>query len=191
MADRLASEAVDDPEQVVPLKTTQDFLRLYSLHQRQIHAFIGSFFRDSADIDEVLQETSIVLWSKFAEFRCDGEFLRWACGVARLEVLRHLRTKGRKSSALPLDEPLIELLAEQRETAQSHFDLRREALTNCLAKLRLQDRKLIEDCYKRGVIVKAIAERMSRPVNAVYQSLSRIRRYLHECITRSLKAKEM
>jgi RNA polymerase sigma-70 factor, ECF subfamily len=175
---------------IISTEMTQDFLRYYSLNQGQIRGFIGAFFRNSADIDEVLQETAIVLWNKFGEFAPGTNFFRWACSVARFEALKHIRLSTRKTSALPLDQALIETLASQRENSQPYFDAHRDALQNCLGKLRQQDLELIQQCYQSGVNVTTIAERINRPVNAVYQSLSRIRRLLYECVSRTLKSTE-
>jgi RNA polymerase sigma-70 factor, ECF subfamily len=163
---------------------TESFLRLYSLHQKHIYAFVGTFFRDAADIDDVLQETSIVLWSKYAELRPGADFLPWAFGVARLEVFRHLR--GKRGSGLPFDDSLMELLADERSRQQPYLERRRQALDSCLNKLGRRDHALIDECYQRGVLIKDVAERLCRPVNAVYQSLSRIRRQLHECVSRTM-----
>lgn len=163
---------------------TEDFLRLYSLYQRQIYAFIGTYCRNPADIDEVLQETSIVLWNKFSEFRSDGEFLPWAFGIARLEVLRYFRTR---KDVFPFNEQIFDALTEQRNQEQDAFERRCEALQQCLSKLSQRDRALVEECYRSGVQIKEVADRMHRPVNAVYQSLSRIRRTLFECISRAIR----
>lgn len=170
---------------------TQAFLRHYSLHQGQICAFVNTFFRSQADIDEVLQETAIVLWRKFDDFQTGTNFFNWACSVARIEVLRYMRINARKTSALPLDDSLVELLASERVNAQKDFDSHSDALKRCMAKLKQRDRELVQKCYQPGVNVKSIAELIDRPVNAVYQSLSRIRRLLHDCVTRSLKTGEM
>jgi RNA polymerase sigma-70 factor (ECF subfamily) len=163
---------------------TEEFLRLYSVNQRQIYSFIGTFFRDAADIDEVLQETSIVLWSKFTEFHADGDFLRWAFGIARLEVLRQLRIRNKRGT--PFDARLVDLLAEERYRQLDHLDHRRDALKHCLEKLSHRDRMLVDDCYRPGALIKDVAARLQRPANAVYQSLARIRRTLYECIDRTL-----
>jgi RNA polymerase sigma-70 factor, ECF subfamily len=171
-----------------PQRIGDDFLRQYSRHQKQIYSFIGAFLRSAADIDEVLQETSVILWSKYHEFRPEGDFLRWACGIARLEVYRFCRS--RKGVALPLDDRLFETLVEDRELLWEHLDRRRVALSDCLKKLKRRDRELIEACYQVGTTAKSVAERLCRPVNAVYQSLSRIRRTLHDCVTRALAAQE-
>lgn len=164
------------------------FLRQYSVHQKQIYSFIGAFLRNAADIDEVLQETSVILWSKYHEFRPEGDFLRWACGIARLEVFRFCRS--RKGVSMPWDEQLFATIAEERQSLNEHFDRRRGALKTCLNKLKPRDRELIEACYQAGATAKGVAERLCRPVNAVYQSLSRIRRVLHDCITRAIGAQE-
>lgn len=184
----LIAVATDIDSQLDATQGAQDFLRLYSVHQKQLYAFIGTFLRDAADIDEVLQETTIILWKKFGEFRANGNFLSWSFGVARLEVLRYVRSA--KKGKFPFTNDLIELLADDRHRQLDHLDRRREALTHCLDKLNLRDRSLVESCYRPGVQVKQVAEKLKRPVNAVYQSLSRIRRWLHECITRSVSLQE-
>ena len=185
------SEASQESEIAVAVNRPQiedGFLRQYSLHQKQIYSFIGAFLRNAADIDEVLQETSVILWSKYHEFRADGDFLRWACGIARFEVYRFCRS--RKGVSLPWDEQIFETLAEDRQSLNEHFDRRRAALKNCLDKLKQRDRELIDACYQPGITAKAVAESLCRPVNAVYQSLSRIRRLLHDCVTRALAAQQ-
>jgi RNA polymerase sigma-70 factor (ECF subfamily) len=165
-----------------------DFLRQYSLHQKQLYSFIGAFLRCGADIDEVLQETSVISWSKYQDFRPDGDFLRWACGIARLEVYRFCRS--RKGVTMPFDAELFSKLAEDRELLNEHLDRRRSALSTCLQKLKRRDRELIEACYEPHTTAKSVADRMCRPANAVYQSLGRIRRMLHECVTRALASQE-
>ncbi|MCC7475793.1 MAG: sigma-70 family RNA polymerase sigma factor [Pirellulales bacterium] len=164
------------------------FLRQYLHHQKQIYLYIAAFLRSGSDIDDVLQETSLVLWSKYHEFRPDGDFLRWACGIAKLEVYRFCR--NRKGVTMPFDDELFEQLAAERESLNDHLERRRGALSNCIQKLNHRDRELIESCYLAGATTKLVAEQISRPVNAVYQSLGRIRRVLHECVTRALAAQE-
>jgi RNA polymerase sigma-70 factor (ECF subfamily) len=162
----------------------EEFLRMYLPSQRQLHGYIASLLVNPADVDEVLQETSIVLWSKFDQFDRDKEFLPWACGVAHLEMLRYFRKHKRRM--LPLEESVIEILAAERRTMADELDLRRAALEDCLAKLRDKDRSLIERCYQHDQTSKQVAAELNRPVNAVYKSLGRIRRWLHECIDRTL-----
>ena len=164
------------------------FLRLYSHSQRRIHNYIATFVYDPTAVDEVLQETSIVLWRKFSAFREGGNFYHWACGIARLEVLKYLRTHQR--TALPLDEHVMELISAERQVMDKGLDDRREALEHCLGTLREVDRVLVHRCYAGIGSFKAVAVELGRPVNAVYKSLGRIRAVLFECIERRLITEE-
>ncbi len=179
------SEPVDPT--VADKVRNEEFLRLYTTAQRRIHAFVSTFVANPADVDEVMQETSIILWRKFAEFRSDADFTRWACGVAKLEVLRLRRTTR---SVLPLEDDVLERIAAEQLDARERLDARHEALEDCLEKLRPVDRELVRQCYESGQTSRAVAEELGRPVDAVYQSLHRIRRVLHECIDRAVAAEE-
>jgi RNA polymerase sigma-70 factor (ECF subfamily) len=185
MSPSMEMENVPEPP-AAPAGDREAFIRLFVRHQWQLYGFISTLLTSPADVDEVLQETSIILWSKFSEFRQDQSFLNWACGVAHLEVLRFYRKNRRR--LLPLEEPVMEqLLAAQREQAP-RTDHRRAALAECMKQLRPQDRELILRCYEPGVSFKEVAEQISRPINAVYKSLGRVRGWLHECINRRLSA---
>ena len=79
-------EGDPDSEGGVRSDQKEPFVWLYVETQQALHAWIGTFFPNLADVDEVFQETSIVLWRKFDQFDCDQtdlnrRFLRWA--VAR------------------------------------------------------------------------------------------------------------
>ncbi len=161
------------------------FMRLFSEHHQRVYAFIHSLVLDRADADEVFQETSVVLWRAFGDFRPEGNFLNWACGVALNQVRRFRRQRGR--DRLVFSEPLLEMLAQDRAKREDRADLRRAALARCMRKLRGIDRTLVESCYGSGDSFKDIADQLSKPVNTVYHALSRIRRALHECIDRQVR----
>ena len=166
------------------LERNELFLRLYSHHQRQIHAYLGTFLRNPADVDEVLQETSIVLWRKFDQFDTERSFLAWACGIARLEMLKFSRQN--QHAMLPLSEEQLVALSDHWLSMDKSLDSRREALAGCMEKLRPRDRDLVSRCYASGATSNKVAEELGRPVNAVYKSLGRIRRTLMSCIQRQM-----
>jgi len=51
-----------------------------------------------------MQEVSVVLWKKFADFREGAGFPAWALGVARFEALAWRRDKARDRLVLDIDE---------------------------------------------------------------------------------------
>ncbi len=164
------------------------FLRLYVHHQRQLHAYVAAFVANPIDAEEVLHDTTLVLWRRFAEFAVDRSFLAWACGVAGNQIRKYYRQRRR--GMLFLDEGLIETLSIEREQISDFLEERRDALKACLQKLRPNDRSLIEEYYSRKGAAATIADRMGRPINSIHKSLGRIRGALMDCVQRSLRVQE-
>jgi RNA polymerase sigma-70 factor (ECF subfamily) len=170
----------------VPNSEHDEFIRLFSRHQRQVYAYIATVLVNPADVEEVLQETSIVLWTKFDTFRRDESFVKWACGVAHLQILRFFRQQKRKP--LPLEESTLEILLADRAEMEDELSDRRGALAECLKKLGSKDRKVIAACYAPGGTFKDAAAELGRSAGALYHSLGRIRRALYECVNRRIAA---
>ncbi len=176
------------PEPASGLVPDAAFIKDFTRFQRPMFLFILSQVRNPTDAEEILQETNIVIWRKFESFEPGSNFLAWACQIARYEVLKHL-DRNRRDKHYFSDELIEQLAGESLEEADE-WELRREALSQCLQKLRPRDRELIEKRYAPGEMGKDLAEEIGRPLNSVYQSLGRIRRTLHECIQRYLAATE-
>ena len=86
------------------------FLRSFTANEAAIRAYVRRMVPTRGDADDVMQETSVVLWEKFDTLREDGDFRTWAFGVARFEVLAWLRDRGR--DRLVLNEEVIARLTE-------------------------------------------------------------------------------
>ncbi len=167
-----------------PADRHERFLSLYTPAQRRIHAYIMTLAPASADADDILQETSIVLWRKFADYDAARPFVTWACGIARIESLRFLRERGRRM--LPLDPATLDLIDAEHEALAEQHDERRAALDQCVAKLSETDRALVRACYEGEAKYKDVASELGRPVNSVYKSLGRIRTALAACIEQTI-----
>ncbi|MCA9241761.1 MAG: sigma-70 family RNA polymerase sigma factor [Planctomycetales bacterium] len=166
---------------------TEEFLRHYGACERQLYVYIVSLLPNATDAQDVLQETSIVLWNRFDQFDIERSFFAWARGIAYRKVLKFREKNARQT--LLLREATLELVAhdlEQRTTCAS--DDRQEALAKCLERLKADDRDLIRQRYAPGVTVQALAGRLSRTPNALSHALMRIRRDLLDCMTRRLAA---
>jgi len=162
----------------------EDFIRLFSVHQRALFLYILPLVGNTVDADEVLQETNVIMWAKREQFQPGTNFLAWGRAIARLEVFRFRRTRGSKLQFL--EEDILEAVAERSEAVSDQLEARREALRLCLDRLRPKDRELIRMRYAAGTSGDDVARQLGRPANSVYQSLSRIRRTLAECIERRL-----
>jgi RNA polymerase sigma-70 factor (ECF subfamily) len=81
----------------------------------------------------------------------------------------------------------MQSLASVRLAMADRLQEEREWLTDCVAKLRADDRELIHRCYgRKNITAKDVAVALGRPVNTVYKALIRIRRSLYECVQRTI-----
>jgi RNA polymerase sigma-70 factor, ECF subfamily len=156
-------------------------------NQSRLYGYIHALVRDLDDADDLFQQTTIILWNKFGEYDRSRSFLSWACGVARFEVSNFLRTRGRQKLYFTDDLNLLLIEAYDR-VPKDEMDERREALGQCVNKLRDRDRELLRECYGDRAGIGTAAGKRGRSSQSVYNSLRRIRRALYECIERTLTA---
>lgn len=162
-----------------------EFVSLWTSHAPRVYAFIFSLVPNFADADDVLQETSVVLMRKFAEFQPGSNFFAWACRTAYLEVLESLR---RHRAIEHLDESLLERVQVEAMRSIDQPDRHADALSACLEKLAAKDRRLITLRYHNNRPAAEVARTVGRSVSAVHKALARIHESLLDCIRRQLSA---
>ena len=160
------------------------FVQLLVGSQQRLYAFIRAQVSSRDDADEILQQTSMILWEKFDRFRPDGDFTRWACGIARREILAHFRNQ--KRFKLLLHENIANAVADKLVDLVDTFDDRQDALAECMKGLSKRQRELIHRRYVDDESVKEIAEQIGLTQSSVYKSLSNIRDVLYNCIQQKL-----
>jgi len=179
--------AMSRPHSPLPRDGSDDyelFLSLFTKSQGRLQAFIRTLVHDPAQADDVFQSTSLVLWRSFAAFRRDAEFLPWAIGTARHQVLVHWRSRRR--DRLVFSEALLADLADTTEAAIDTAEARMAALEACIASLSDRQRELIRLFYGENEAADAIAKRWDRTVHAVYKALKVMRKALFDCVSRKL-----
>jgi RNA polymerase sigma-70 factor (ECF subfamily) len=162
-----------------------EFAALLRHHQNQLFGYIYSLIRDLDDADDLFQQTSLVLWDKFALFDASKSFIAWACGVARFEVSNFLRSRSRQRLLFSDDLAMI-LIDAHEELGDELLEERRTALAECMKRLRPRDQQLLDACYGRSARIPEVAQGWGRSSQSVHNSLRRIRRTLFECVNRSL-----
>ncbi len=163
---------------------TEEFVQLFTRYQRRIFLFILGQVPNPTDAEEVLQETNIVMLRKCDQFQLGTNFLAWACSVARYEILKY--RDRHKRDRLTFSTDFLQLVEGETVRRAELQDARREALAKCIGALTDSDRRLIQLRYSTGSNGQNVAEAVGRPANSVYQSLSRIRRVLLECVNRKV-----
>lgn len=168
------------------------FVALFTRHEGDLRAFTRSLLPSWDDVDEVMQRTALALWRKFEQFDQNTVFMKWACVVARFEVMAYRRKMAR--DRLVFSEGIMELLAEEAEAevTQDAALGRREqrALNECLEKLPEAKRELVTLAYTPGVQITDIAAKQGRRPNTLYMTLNRIRLDLMRCIEATMQQEE-
>jgi RNA polymerase sigma-70 factor (ECF subfamily) len=162
----------------------EDFVRLLSQHEPMIRAYLRNLLPSYEDVDQVMPDVALVAWRKFSQLEDHDAFARWACVIARYEVLTYRRNKAR--DRLVLDPDIIARIADEAEEELPLRSQQMKALEQCLQKLPDQRRELVLSCYSPNNSMRDIAARGSRSENSLYQLLRRIRMELEQCIKRNL-----
>jgi RNA polymerase sigma-70 factor (ECF subfamily) len=165
---------------------TELLVRLLSRHQDELFRYIYTLLPHEEDARDVLQETSVALCRKFAEYDPSRPFLAWAYRFAYLEVLKH-RERTQRSNQL-LSREMIERLAREREEHEPILQARLQALEHCLEGLPDADQELIRQRYQGKSSVEDLVQQLGTSRRTLFRNLDRIRRLLFECITRRVAA---
>jgi RNA polymerase sigma-70 factor (ECF subfamily) len=166
----------------VQVDATELLVRLLTAHQEDLFRYIFALLPHEEDARDVLQEASVALCRKFAEYDPTQPFLPWAFRFAYLEVLKQRERNQRR--ALLLSTELIERLAAEREQMEPVLQERLAALELCLEKLPSEERQLLQRRYQDKARAEELTQDNGGSRRTLFRKLERIRRILFECITR-------
>lgn len=163
---------------------TERFLRLLTPIQGRIYAYILSQWPNRSDADDLMQETTAVIWKKFDSYEQGTDFLAWAITIAKYTVMSY-RKKHRKFP-IQFNDEAMKALQDKSDAFFEKFDGRLSALQQCVKKLPQTDGKFLELRYEQEMSAQRIANRFDISPRAVYKTLSRIHDILIRCVRRSL-----
>lgn len=174
------------PSAVQPNPSYEAFVRLLVEHEPRVRSYLRSLLPTWQDVDEVLQNASLVAWRKFSEFQQGTHFNGWLLTIARFEALKYRRTMAR--SPLVFSDDVWELIAGEASAESDPSSPQRDALERCLGKLPTAQRELILQAHAPGARLKEIAQRCGGSEQAFYKTIQRLRAALLECISRTMAA---
>ncbi len=162
------------------------FLPLFLACQGDLRAFIGAAVRDPVTREDVFQEVAMILWKKFELYDPARPFGAWARGIAIRKILEDRRLRGKLPESCTSEA--LESLAHgfDADEAEASWKDRERALNHCLDQLPERGARLIRERYHQNHSIERMAEEASLSVDAIYQTLSRLRRHLRDCVLRRL-----
>ncbi|HOK67814.1 MAG TPA: sigma-70 family RNA polymerase sigma factor [Anaerohalosphaeraceae bacterium] len=152
--------------------------------QRKLYLYILSLVLYPSDADDLLQDTLVLMWSKFDEFKPGSDFTAWGKAIARFKVLNHL--KKNKSAKLQFDEDLLKVI-EAESSQTENLDERIEVMRKCVQSLSEKEMNLLRMRYYLDFSFKKIALSIGISKQSVYRAVSRIHAKLVKCMRLNLR----
>jgi RNA polymerase sigma-70 factor (ECF subfamily) len=159
-------------------------IRDFQRDRLRLIAYIRSLIGDADRTEDIFQEVSVVVLQKAEEFQEGGDLQAWCRGIARKLVLRE-RDHSRRLRAFT-DLRIVELVdAAFLENADRELmDARRGLLQKCMDQLAAPSRELLDLRYHVGLSLRQVGQKLGRSEVAVQVGLSRLRKWLSDCVER-------
>jgi len=165
----------------------QQFLSLFLKSEKEIFRYVAALVPHLNDVEDIVQQTAVVLWEKFDQYDPSKPFTPWACRFA-LNKARQWVERHQRWNAL-LNRGLAEELAARREELKPQLEQKLKRLDSCLAQLPQDKRALIQAYYYQRSPIAQLAEEAGKSTDATYKLLQRIRTSLQWCIEGSAEKK--
>lgn len=181
-----APPAEADLIRAVQAGDTAAFEPLVDTHLDHVRAFIALRLPQPHLVDELAHETFVFAFRHLTGFTAGTAFRAWlraiAANLMRAELQRFARAQANQldySRALLIEADLV--APQPADAAEVEY------LRECLASLPPHARELIESKYTHNHPVAAIAARLQRTENSIWQALFRLRAQLRQCLERKLR----
>ena len=154
----------------------------------ELLGFIRAILRNTADAEDLFQETCRIILEKSAETAI-VDFRAWAKEIARRQVLQHWRTlRSRKTSTVPTEE-MAQLVSDvylNHSPTPDELAEESAALRACLEEMPEKQRHVIRLRFLAGQGYDSIARAIQGSEGAIRRMVARTRILLMECVRQRL-----
>lgn len=151
-----------------------------------VAAYIRSFTHDFHDAQDILQDVSMAVVRKYAEYDQNKPFVAWAIGIARNELLAYRRRKSIYRQFF--DDESFEKIGEAFAAAEEDMNPVLEALQNCMKQASGKSRGLLRLRYIEDLRYEDIAKALHVSVGSIKVGMHRLRAALRNCVERRMNA---
>jgi RNA polymerase sigma-70 factor (ECF subfamily) len=167
----------------VSCKDLAAFERLYRLYQPRLARFLTTLLKRPQLIEEVLDDTMMVVWQTAGNFRGSSKPSTWVFAIAY--------RKAQKAKARwpdPVEEPEFDnrVSEDPLPDEEFHHDQLRAALMKAMDQLSVDHRAVVDLTYFHGLGYREIAQIVDCPVDTVKTRMFHARRRLKQAMAGSL-----
>lgn len=157
----------------------QAFQLLYRRYRPRLTRFLHNFVRQPHIIEEVLDDTLMVVWERADSFKGESKLSTWIFAIAYRKAMKALRR---------YDEPVEDPEADMRRSAdgnpeEEYGHKRLHGLIKvAMQSLSPDHRAVVDLTYFHDLGYREIAEIMECPVDTVKTRMFYARRHLKKCL---------
>jgi len=159
------------------------FERLYRIYQPRLARFLINILMRPQLVEEVLDDTMMVVWQTAASFRGTSKLSTWVFAIAYRKAL-----KARARWPDPLEDEEHDTRASNDPGPDSDLQRSRihDALTGAMAKLSPDQRAVVDLTYFHELSYREIADIVNCPVDTVKTRMFHARRRLKQALSGTL-----
>lgn len=158
------------------------FRLIYRRHVRPVYWIAHGLLSDSADAEDVTQETFVVAWRRLRGFELAGEsLLPWLATICRFQAANRLRARRRERERTNgvVDETFADTVDVEDQVISAELADRIERALEALGEV---DARIFRLCAVEGYAYAAAADEIGISHGAVRNRLSRIRTGLRSTV---------
>jgi RNA polymerase sigma-70 factor, ECF subfamily len=149
---------------------------LYLAYHRRLARFLSRFTPRYENVEEIINDTFMVVWQSAADFRHASQVSTWIIGIAYRTALKSVRRQKNHTAARSLQE-------YPEQTVDPTIDAEtQDWLTHGLNQLPVEQRLTLELAYHMGHSLEEIATITGCPVGTVkarmFHAREKLRQYL-------------
>jgi RNA polymerase sigma-70 factor, ECF subfamily len=149
---------------------------LYLGYQRRLARFLSRFTQRRENIEEIINDTFMVVWRNANNFRSASQVSSWIFGIAYRTALKSIRRQKSHSAARSFDECREQTVDPVLETELQDW------VMHGLNRLPDEQRLAMELAYHMGHSLMEIAEITGAPIGTVkarmFHARQKLRQYL-------------
>lgn len=149
---------------------------LYLGYHRRLARFLSRLTRSYENVEEIINDTFMVVWQSAKDFRYASQVSTWIIGIAYRTALKSLRRQKNHTGTRSLDE-------YPEQTTDPTFEAEvQDWLAHGLDRLPAEQRLTLELAYQMGHSLEEIAAITECPVGTVkarmFHAREKLRQYL-------------
>ena len=168
----------------VSARDLQAFEKLYRIYQPRLARFLIAIVQRPQLVEEVLDDTMMVVWQTAANFRGSSKPSTWMFSIAYRKALK---ARAKWPDPVEDEEYDTRVSNEPGPDEEVHHQRLHDALIEAMSHLSPQHRAVVDLTYFHGMGYRAIADIVECPVDTVKTRMFHARRRLKEAMPGSLR----